>query len=123
MPELVVEQIHKRLGGNEVLKGVSLSLTRGEVVALLGHSGSGKTTILRSVAGLETTDAGRINLGDRTVFDAAHGIEVPPEKRGLGLVFQSYALWPNRTVFSNVAYGLRLQRTREDEIIRRVGEV
>ncbi len=123
MPELVVEQIHKRLGGNEVLKGVSLTLERGEVVALLGHSGSGKTTLLRSVAGLETPDAGRVTLSDRTVFDAAKGIEVPPEKRGLGFVFQSYALWPNRRVFDTVAYGLRLRRAGDDEIKRRVGEV
>ncbi len=123
MPELVVEGIHKRLGGNEVLKGVSLTLSRGEVIALLGHSGSGKTTILRSVAGLEIPDAGRIVLGDRPVFDAASGIQVPPEKRGLGLVFQSYALWPNHTVFDNVAYGLRLRRVSDEEIKRRAGEV
>jgi iron(III) transport system ATP-binding protein len=123
MPELVAEQIHKRLGGNAVLKGVSLSVLRGEVVALLGHSGSGKTTLLRSVAGLETPDIGRITLADRLVFDAAKGIEVPPEKRGLGFVFQSYALWPNRRVFDIVAYGLRLRRVSEEEIRRRVGEV
>jgi iron(III) transport system ATP-binding protein len=123
MSELVVEQIHKRLGGNEVLKGVSLTLELGEVVALLGHSGSGKTTLLRSVAGLETPDAGRVTLSDRTVFDAAKRIEVPPEKRGLGFVFQSYALWPNRRVFDTVAYGLRLRRAGDDEIRRRVGEV
>jgi iron(III) transport system ATP-binding protein len=123
MPELVVEQIVKRLGGTEVLKGVSLALARGEVVALLGHSGSGKTTLLRSVAGLETPDAGRISLGDRVVFDAAKGVEVPPERRGLGFVFQSYALWPNRRVFDTVAYGLLLRRVGEEEIRRRVGEV
>ncbi len=123
MPELAVEQVVKRLGGTEVLKGVSLALMRGEVVALLGHSGSGKTTLLRSVAGLETPDAGRITLGDRVVFDAGRGIEVPPEQRGLGFVFQSYALWPNRRVFDTVAYGLILRRAGEDEIRRRVGEV
>ncbi len=123
MPEVVIEGIHKRLGGSEVLKGVSLTLARGEVMALLGPSGSGKTTILRSVAGLESPDAGRISLGDRIVFDAAGGIEVPPEKRGLGLVFQSYALWPHRSVFDNVAYGLRLRRVGDQDITRRVGEV
>lgn len=123
MPELVAEQIYKRLGGNEVLKGVSLTLERGEVVALLGHSGSGKTTLLRSVAGLETPDAGRVTLGDRVVFDAVKGVEVLPERRGLGFVFQSYALWPNRRVFDTVAYGLRLRRSSEEEIRRRVGEV
>jgi len=123
MPELMVEKVHKRLGGTEVLKGVSLTLARGEVVALLGHSGSGKTTLLRSVAGLESPDAGRVTLGNRVVFDATQEIEIPPEKRGLGFVFQSYALWPNRRVFDTVAYGLRLRRTAGDEIRRRVGEV
>src|SRR5574341_1385453 len=123
MPELMVEKVHKRLGGTEVLKGVSLTLARGEVVALLGHSGSGKTTLLRSVAGLESPDAGRVTLGNHVVFDATQGVEIPPEKRGLGFVFQSYALWPNRRVFDTVAYGLRLRRAAGDEIRRRVGEV
>jgi iron(III) transport system ATP-binding protein len=128
MPELLVDGVRKRLGGNEILKGVSLSLQRGEVVALLGRSGSGKTTLLRAVAGLETPDAGRIALGDRVVFDAAKRIDVPAEKRGLALVFQSYALWPHRTVFDNVAYGLRLRnapaaetRTRVEEVLGQLG--
>jgi iron(III) transport system ATP-binding protein len=123
MPELLVDGVRKRLGGNEILKGVSLSLKRGEVVALLGRSGSGKTTLLRSVAGLETPDAGRIALGDRVVFDAAKRIDVPAEKRGLALVFQSYALWPHRTVFDNVAYGLKLRGTPSAETRARVEEV
>jgi iron(III) transport system ATP-binding protein len=100
-----------------------MTLERSEVVALLGQSGSGKTTLLRSVAGLETPDAGRIRLKDRIVFDDAKGIDVPPEQRGFGFVFQSYALWPNRCVFDTVAYGLRLRRAGDDEIKRRVGEV
>ncbi len=123
MRELLVETIHKRLGGNSVLKGVSLALEKGEVVSLLGHSGSGKTTLLRCVAGLETPDAGRIALGKRAVFDAEAGIDVPPEDRGLGLVFQSYALWPHRTVFDNVAYGLRLRGIERSEIQQRVARV
>ena len=109
MRELVIENLRKTLGGNEVLKGVSLGVKPGELVALLGQSGSGKTTILRAVAGLEPPDSGRIVLGDQVFFDPAQGVDVPPEKRGLGLVFQSYALWPNRSVFENVAYGLKLR--------------
>lgn len=120
MREMVVEGIRKQIGGNEILKGVSLELRAGEVIALLGQSGSGKTTILRSVAGLEIPDSGRILLRDRLVFDANTGINVPPEKRGLGLVFQSYALWPNRTLFDNVAYGLKLRRATQPEIRKKV---
>jgi len=122
MPELMVEQVYKRLGDHDVLKGISLTMKRGEVIALLGHSGSGKTTLLRSVAGLETPDAGRIILNDCILFDKGKGIEVPPEKRGLGFVFQSYALWPNRRVFDTVAYGLRLRQASESDIKFRVGK-
>src|SRR5207245_7127829 len=100
--------------------GVSVTLERGEVVALLGPSGSGKTTLLRCVAGLERPDAGRISVGGQVIFDAARNLEVPAEKRSLGLVFQSYALWPHRTVFENVAYGLRLRRTSGADVATRV---
>ncbi|MFK8254130.1 ABC transporter ATP-binding protein [Ancylobacter terrae] len=123
MHELTVEAIAKAIGGVEILKGVSLALKAGEVVALLGQSGSGKTTILRSVAGLETPDSGRILLGDTVVFDGARQIALPPEKRGLGLVFQSYALWPNKTVDANVGYGLKLRKAGEAETRAKVGEV
>src|SRR3954469_14069063 len=106
---LVVHGVHKRLGENDILKGVSFELRKGEVVALLGPSGSGKTTLLRAIAGLDHPDRGRIALGDRVLYDSETGAAVPPEKRGLGLVFQSYALWPHKTVFENVAYPLRLR--------------
>ncbi len=123
MPELVAENIQKRLGQALVLRGVSFHLNQGEILALLGPSGSGKTTLLRSVAGLERPDAGRIELGGKVIFDAASQLEVPAERRGLGLVFQSYAIWPHRTVYENVAYGLRLRRASETEIQQRVGAV
>ena len=108
MAELIVKDVALRLGDNEILKGVSLSVPAGEVVALLGPSGSGKTTLLRAIAGLEAPHQGSIAIGNTVFFDAVRGIELPAEKRGLGLVFQSYALWPHRTVFDNVAYGWRI---------------
>jgi len=122
MNKLVVDDLHLKYGDNPILKGVSLTLSPGEVVALLGASGSGKTTLLRSVAGLEQPSQGRIAIGDSVLFDGAAGIDMPVEKRNLGLVFQSYALWPHRTVFENVAYGLRLRGTSGVDIERRVNE-
>ena len=120
MAELTVEDLHLAYGSNQILKGVSLTLDRGEVVSLLGPSGSGKTTLLRAVAGLETPSAGTIRIGDKAVFDAAAKVDVPAEGRNLGLVFQSYALWPHKTVFDNVAYGLRLRKVSGTDIRTRV---
>src|SRR5438876_11820227 len=102
MAELTVDNLHLSYGDNPILKGVTLELNRGEVVSLLGPSGSGKTTLLRAVAGLEAPHHGQIRIGDKTVFDGASGLEIPAERRNLGLVFQSYALWPHKIVFDNV---------------------
>jgi iron(III) transport system ATP-binding protein len=118
--KLRVDDLHLSYGDNAILKGVSMQLAQGEVVSLLGPSGSGKTTLLRATAGLEVPHRGAIRIEDRAVYDAAGGIEVAAEKRNLGLVFQSYALWPHRTVFDNVAYALRLRKIEAAEIRRRV---
>lgn len=88
------------------LDGVDLQVEKGEFFVLLGPSGSGKTTLLRCVAGLETPDAGEIHLGSRLVFSAKQRIVVPPEQRRIGMVFQSYAIWPHMTVFENIALPL-----------------
>lgn len=123
MPDLIAQNIEKQLGTAQVLCGVSFELQKGEVLALLGASGSGKTTLLRSVAGLERPDKGKIEIRGNVVFDAVSGFEIPAEQRGLGLVFQSYAIWPHRSVFENVAYGLRLRHAPETEIRHKVGDV
>ena len=127
MSELSVNNLYLDYGSgasaNAILKGVSMDLQRGEVVALLGPSGSGKTTLLRAVAGLESPKAGSIRIGERTVFDGDGGLELPAEERNLGLVFQSYALWPHKTVFDNVAYGLKLRKLSKSEIADRVQKV
>src|SRR6185437_7045283 len=120
MAELLVSGLGLRLGDNEILKGVSVTVPQGKVVALLGPSGSGKTTLLRAVAGLEAPHTGSIRVGDAVFFDRAKKIDLPAEQRGLGLVFQSYALWPHRTVFDNVAYGLKLRGVGADEMKARV---
>ncbi|WP_226900297.1 ABC transporter ATP-binding protein [Nonomuraea phyllanthi] len=103
--------------------GVSLDVAPAELLVLLGPSGCGKTTLLRSVAGLEQPDEGRVEIGGRVVFDAARGLDVPPERRGLSMMFQSYALWPHMSVFDNVAYPLvsrRGGRPAKDEVGARV---
>ena len=103
---------------------VSLSIEEREFFVLLGLSGSGKTTLLRSIAGLERPEAGEIRLGDRIVNSAEHGIFIPPADRGVGMVFQSYAVWPHMTVFDNVAFPLlnrrgRLPRAQVRDRVRR----
>ncbi|SFV00565.1 ABC transporter ATP-binding protein [Pseudoduganella namucuonensis] len=127
MNELSVNELHLDYGSgahtNPILKGVSMHLQKGEVVALLGPSGSGKTTLLRAVAGLESPKAGTIDIGKRRVYDGAAGLELPAEQRNLGLVFQSYALWPHKSVFDNVAYGLKLRKLGAAEIEEKVNEV
>lgn len=97
--------IHHAYGTREVLRGIDLSVAAGEIVCLLGASGCGKTTLLRLAAGLEPLQAGRIELAGQVI--AEPGREVPPERRGVGFVFQDYALFPHLTVAENVAFGLR----------------
>jgi len=92
------------------VKGLDLEIHDGEIVTLLGPSGCGKTTTLRLVAGLETADAGTILFGDRVIVDPARGISLPPDKRHVGMVFQSYAIWPHMTVEQNVAFPLKAQK-------------
>ena len=127
MNELTVNDLHLDYGtgasANQILKGVSMHLQKGEVVALLGPSGSGKTTLLRAVAGLESPKQGTIAIGDRNVFDGSKNFEMAAEHRNLGLVFQSYALWPHKTVFDNVAYGLKLRKLGTSEIKDKVNDV
>ncbi len=120
MTKLAVHDIHLGYGTVQVLQGVSFNLKAGEVVSLLGASGSGKTTLLRAVAGLEHPSQGRILLDGKPLYDAAAGVNLPAEQRSLGLVFQSYALWPHKTVADNVGYGLVLRKTPAAEIKQRV---
>ena len=120
MADLTINDLALRYGDNEALKGVSITVPAAKVAALLGPSGSGKTTLLRAVAGLETPHRGSIRIGDNVLFDAAAKVDEPPEARGLGLVLRSYALWPHRTVFENIAYGLKLRHVRAADIKARV---
>ncbi|MFI0372959.1 ABC transporter ATP-binding protein [Actinomadura sp. 1N219] len=108
-----IDGLTKRFGGVIAVDRVSLDIGGGEFVALLGPSGCGKTTTLRCVAGLESPDEGTIRLGAGTVVDRSRRYELPPHKRDIGMVFQSYALWPHMSVIQNVSYPLRLKRQRK----------
>ena len=120
---LQLEAVTKRYGETQVVTSSSLTIAKGEVYTLLGPSGCGKTTTLRMVAGLEAPSGGRIIYEGRVMADPARGIFVPPHKRGMGMVFQSYAIWPHMTVFENIAYPLRLRGVAGDELRRRVEKV
>jgi iron(III) transport system ATP-binding protein len=104
----------------KALDDVDLTIPSNEIFTLLGPSGCGKTTLLRCIVGLETPDRGEIRIGDDIVWSAERGISVPTEKRGLGMVFQTYAIWPHMNVFDNVAYPLQIRRVPRDEIRARV---
>ena len=110
----------KRYGEAAAIDGVSLTVEPGEFLTLLGPSGCGKTTMLRSLAGLEVPDGGSIAIDGKVISDAERGVFVPPSRRGLGLVFQSYALWPHMTVAQNIAFGLEVQGMKKPEIGERV---
>ncbi len=116
---LTVENLYKvfatRQADVQAVDGISLSVESGKLLTLLGPSGCGKTTTLRCIAGLERPDGGRIVIGGTTVFDSAGRVFVPPSDRGIGMVFQSYAIWPHMTVFENVAFPLRVARDRTYE--------
>jgi iron(III) transport system ATP-binding protein len=122
VPSVSVERISKRFGVVRAVADVSLTVADGRLLTLLGPSGCGKTTTLRMLAGLEPNDAGRIVIGDRVVSDPARAVFVPPERREIGMVFQSYAIWPHMTVFANVAYPLEVRRRPTAEVRERVQE-
>jgi iron(III) transport system ATP-binding protein len=119
-PHIEVENLEIRYGEVAAVRGVSFDVLPGEQMTLLGPSGCGKTTTLRAIAGLEKPAAGEIRIEGSPVYSSARNINVPAEKRGLSMVFQSYAIWPHMSVFDNVAYGLRVRKASAAEIKERV---
>jgi len=107
-------EIAKSFGDTKVLRNIDLDLAPSEVVALLGPSGCGKTTLLRIAAGLLTATSGQMEIAGRRVVDGS-GFNAPPERRGIGMVFQDYAIWPHLSVLDNVAFPLRMRRQGRTE--------
>jgi iron(III) transport system ATP-binding protein len=120
---LVVDTLRKAFGRETAVDGVSFGVDKGKILTLLGPSGCGKTTTLRCIAGLEHPDGGSIAVDGEVMTSAADGIFVAPERRSVGMVFQSYAIWPHMTVFQNVAYPLEVRKWPRAEIAARVEHV
>ncbi len=125
--EIRIERVSKRYQSEgkavRALDNVDLTIPANEIFTLLGPSGCGKTTLLRCIVGLETPDSGEIRIGDELVWSKPRGINVPPEKRGLGMVFQTYAIWPHMSVFDNVAYPLQIRGMARRDIHDKVAAV
>ncbi len=115
---ITIQALRKSYGSVLALDSLDLEVASGEVVALLGPSGCGKSTTLQLIAGFTEPTAGTIKVGDRVV--SRPGMVVPPERRGMSLIFQSYAIWPHKTVAENVAFGLQVRRLPRAEIEKRV---
>src|SRR6201996_2702603 len=123
MARVEIKGLSKSYGEHEVLRDLSIEVGDGEFLTLLGPSGCGKTTTLRCVAGLERADGGEIRIGGTVVASAPGRVFVPPNRRDIGMVFQSYALWPHMTVAGNVAYPLRMRRKAGGDIGRQVAGI
>ncbi len=125
-PFLRIEALTKTFAGEgqelAAVNGISFSVPKGKLFTLLGPSGCGKSTTLRCIAGLERPEGGVIAVNGQVYVDAARGLFVPPDKRGIGMVFQSYAIWPHMTVYENVAYALEVKRVPREETRARVME-
>lgn len=117
MAYIKFDQVVKRFGSNEVLKGIDLEVEKGQLVTLLGPSGCGKSTLLRCLAGLEAVNSGRIYLDGKDITD------IEPKRRDIGMVFQQYSLFPNLTLEQNVAFGLKLKKLGKREIEKKVGSI
>lgn len=123
MNAITLKNISKYYGQQRVIESLDLEVSSNEFLSLLGPSGCGKTTLIRMIAGLENPSDGDIFIGEEKVFSSASSVSVPPEKRNIGMVFQSYALWPHMTVFENVAFPLRCRKISKPEVQSRCLEI
>jgi iron(III) transport system ATP-binding protein len=122
MVDIRLRKLTKTFGKAVAVNNIDLEIRSGTLTTLLGPSGCGKTTSLRCIAGLETPDSGSIEIGDMLVFSKEKNVKIPPNRRKLGMVFQSYAVWPHMTVSENVAFPLKVQKIPEPQIRERVSK-
>ena len=115
--------VTKKFGKSVAVDHLNLEIPANSFISLLGPSGCGKTTTLRMIAGLETPTEGEIWIGDKLVFSAKQSIDVPPNNRGIGFLFQNYALWPHMTVYKNIAFGLENMKWKKADIDKKVKEL
>ena len=123
MPGITLKNVKKSYGAYEAIHHLDLEVADGEFLCLLGPSGCGKTTTLRMIAGLENLSSGELAVGPRVVDCPERATFIAPEKRGMGLVFQSYALWPHLTIEQNVEFGLKLRKVAKADREKRTAEV
>lgn len=123
MPEIVLKNITKRFGKAVAVDNLNMHINDGDFITLLGPSGCGKTTTLRMIAGLETPTEGEIFIDGNLVFSAEKGVNIPPDKRNVGFLFQNYALWPHMTVYQNISFGLENMKWKKEAIRERCEEI
>src|SRR3981189_1231244 len=123
MPEIDIAGLVKAFGAQRAVDDGGFPVSDGELFTLLGPSGCGKSTTLMSIAGFQTPDEGRIAVGGEAIFDASSRVNLAAERRNLGIVFQSYAVWPHMTVFDNLAFPLKVRKLSRKDVGTRVREV
>lgn len=123
MPEIILKNVTKRFAKFIAVDNLNMKINSGDFITLLGPSGCGKTTTLRMIAGLETPTEGEITIDGKVVFSSEQGINIPPNKRNVGFLFQNYALWPHMTVYQNIAFGLENLKWSKEDIQKRVDEL
>ena len=123
MPEIILKHVTKKFQKSVAVEDLNLEIENRGFITLLGPSGCGKTTTLRMIAGLESPTSGEISIGGRIVYSSEQGIDLPPDQRDVGFLFQNYALWPHMTVYQNITFGLENMKWDKARMKKRADEL